>query len=685
LELCLGVSTVWNAGFLPPSNGFLNEWRAWQPKRPTLIVIDEVQQRSSEAKTILETLGLRGEGLSNKVRVLLVGRSRSKELEKLFNVDPYEWEVDFEASAFSTPLAMDALSEKQAAAIVQHLAPGYSRFSEMTEHNSGLWLPLFAVLTGMAARETGQAYRWDQKTVTRFILERDRNQYWQDCTLEDENLLAYLAVAGRRPLNLLARDDATKLFPRDPRTALEHNRLIVGHDGPELMPLDPMPLSELFVLNLLTETPLPESTEDRGHKVMELAMQIQIASTDFVLDTLNNYPDHPGMPRLLAMMIPSFDRSSSMVLPLGIPILMDSIGDLVRSGQTASAKAFAKAAFLLERRNYSEILIWGGWATATFNLISALAEVGSFQEAVLSLEEFERNAQDEASFEFLGKAYTNTVISAARWEQKAVAWSLAEKSLALASSRPETSTFVAGALLDGVKAAPTVSDAERMFRSALNIWSTSTQKNGFFEDVVRLAGNVANRAQRDGQLGASFGIFSAIASSVRQLEPGMVPAHLVARLAVPAGAAAPSLSEQQVCDFREFLKALAEEHAWNDEVRRFSMHALYNVVNTLSRKPGGAAAEMAFGAFVSMCEVGAMQPKWESAENNCLAAAYNLLSNSIDENLGRRVRKELELRLPNVLTPEFLASQLENWGADPSVFAAFSVKLLGRTNGSSPT
>jgi hypothetical protein len=383
---------------------------------------------------------------------------------------------------------------------------------------------------------------------------------------------------------------------------------------------------------------------------------------------MNDYPDHPGTSRLIAAMIPSFDSSMSAVIGYGVPIMLETITECTQSGQIALAKTFARAARLLEQRNYPDLTIWGGWGAAMFNLASGLAKNDSFQEAVSVIEELERGAQTEDAFASLGKAYSNVVIDAVNRQRDDVAWPLVQQALALALRRPEVGRWVAPGLVSGVQLAPSVAHAETMLYSALELLKINSRDSDLIGNIAAIALNVANRAQREERGEIALRTFSSTLSLIKQLSSDVIPAAMIARVAIPAGAVMAYSSFGEISDFASKLKTLAEEHCEDEDVRHNCLTGLYNCLCVLRLDDDKERMASALSVFASMCQIGAMRPKLDSAGNDCLAAAYRFASTGKAGLLGPRLRETLQVWLPESLAPDFLASREESWGVDLAAF-----------------
>src|SRR5262249_11950532 len=326
------------------------------------------------------------------------------------NTDPFEWETHFQPSAYGPTMSLDCLSLDDAEKIIDSLAQSTAWSKTILNQDPALRLPLFATLTGLAIACGRDELNWDRESVSRFVLERNRTRHWVGCSTEDENVLAYVSITGPQSANLLTTSSVADLFPKDPNKMLEHNQLMTDNIQPMLMPLEPSPLAELFVLDCLGRDKDPYSETARGHRTSSAAFQMSVNVADFTLKAMMHYPDHSALPRLIAAMIPQFDQRVAAPLGFGIPILNDELVDIARSGHTTLAQAYLTAARILRRRSYPVAIAFG--ADADFNFASTLAEAGDFHAAIKAIDEFEVEViATNQWFDALGKAYHNVVLT----------------------------------------------------------------------------------------------------------------------------------------------------------------------------------------------------------------------------------------------------------------------------------
>jgi hypothetical protein len=668
LDFCLSVANRWSAGFLPRDNAFIDEWSYWRPSSPTLIVIDEVELRTGEIRALLQALSLIQDDFDSPVRVLLLGRERSRHLQNLLKEDPFEWEAHFQPFAFGPSISLDALESSDASKIIDGLASGANWQTTILERDPALRLPLFSVLTGLALAAGRQALVWDPTSAARYVLERSRVVHWKGSTAKDENLLAYLSMIGPQSIRLLRNPPVEDLFPNDPEEALDHNQSMTGSEQSFLSPLRPQPLGELFVLDLLRRAPDPIAVRDRGHRVADAALRVPIISTDFVVSAMTHFPDHSGLPRLIAAMVPAFDASMEMTLGFGVPTLMDGIGESVKAGEIALARAYVNAVRLLSERNYSDAVCWGGYPTAAFRFITGLGDRGYFIEAIEAIQELETAVLAEGTeLDELGKAYANLTISAVEQDRHDLARTLTNRVLELASTVQRLGPYAAGAAVKGVQAAATVEEAEGFFENCARLLEKSPENTDLADAVAKVGNNVANRAQRDQAPRIALHVFDRIWSLAEKLGEGAIPPALIARTAIPAGACILILKDNDQGRFIARLVRHGATHDEDEEALSYCVQALYNVVTML----GGRSETNAAKAFGAICQIFARKPQWKV--NDCLAAAVRWwMSSNKNGRVVRQIRETLAKLVPAALDPEYLAGKGTEWGVDLSVFVEAS-------------
>ena len=178
--------------------------------------------------------------------------------------------------------------------------------------------------------------RWDSHLVSRYVLRRNRITYWGSMTPSDEAALAYACIS-RDPTDAITYHEGLPEVRTVPwPTLLERNQEFTGTETPGLAPLEPGPMGELFVLELLAASHDPVGTSDIGHRAAAASFDLNPFANEFVLRCWLHFPEHSGLPRLIAIMVEHFDRRSRLVLPMGVAILKESACEYVADGQNGT-------------------------------------------------------------------------------------------------------------------------------------------------------------------------------------------------------------------------------------------------------------------------------------------------------------------------------------------------------------
>ncbi|MFD0657406.1 serine protease [Thermocatellispora tengchongensis] len=370
LELCLeAAADGWHAGFLIPDVPFA--WSSWLPARPTLIVVDEIEYRKDTVREIVRVLSARSDELTDRVRVLLLAREKAARIESLLKIEPTDWDVFFADTAAGPAIELGELDAGDAARLARDVPGG-------TAAPASAGSPLHTMLAALAG--PGQR-AWDAALIGRYVLRRNRMSYWQDMTDLDEAALAYACITRDTSDALPHSGLLPELEPAGWRELVARNHAFTGTDAPGLAPLEPGPIGELFTLDLIARAPDAESTEDLGHRVVAAAFRLNPLANEFALRCMLHYPEHQGLPRLIAAMVEEFDLSSPSPFFTGLPILIESAGQYAESGDVALAFAEAEAARLLTVRESLSLLTAGSYSELLFNLVTKFCQAGDWPAA----------------------------------------------------------------------------------------------------------------------------------------------------------------------------------------------------------------------------------------------------------------------------------------------------------------
>jgi hypothetical protein len=331
LECCLRAlrdQPTWQAGWLADSDAF-TEWSTWQPKAPTLIVIDDASRVAEETRQMIVALFRRRDTLAHPVRVLLLEREASGNwLERLTGSGADRHSLD--ASRYGNPLELHGLQAEDLWSIVHAIveqkkdaAPvDRDRTVAALEKIDPLKRPLFASFVAdalVAGRDIGQ---WDQKELLESVLKTDMDQQWQPAgvTEEDKNLLAVATLADELPLTVLKDPPVAGWLPTPRAYSPDRCRVMCGRSSDAVLnPLTPDILGEFFVLEHLRPS---SSIDERPAALIDIALALpstrrttgmsygwkrgeeseRIARLRkhlyFVGRCARNFPDHPSLQQL---------------------------------------------------------------------------------------------------------------------------------------------------------------------------------------------------------------------------------------------------------------------------------------------------------------------------------------------------------------------------------------------------
>ena len=500
LELCLEAADAgWHAGFLVPGIPF--EWHIWLPARPTLIVVDEQEYRRDVIKEIITVLAARSDTLTERVRLLLLGREKSDRFEQSLGVDPTDWDAFYSDSAAGEPISLQPLSDTDSRRLAAEVAG--SGVPHPWGGDVAFRLPLYAILAGIAGDAVGP--QWDSHLASRYVLRRNRITYWGSMTPSDEAALVYACIT-RDPTDTLAHYRGLPEVAAVPwPTLLERNQEFTGTEAHGLTPLEPGPIGELFVLELLAASHDPAGTSDIGHRAAAAAFDLNAFANEFVLRCQLHFPEHTGLPRLIAVMVEYFDRGSTMLLPSGVAILEESAREYAADGGTALPFAQAEAVRLLERRPEAAFsLTIAGYGSILFELVTAFAKRGDW-EATRQATQLLRQAAEEYARESgrafalrlpseVGRGYGNAILFTFEAGVTDLSATLFRELLALTQLLgPELDPYLGNAAIDAVKAEATCADGLQLARTVLAALGPGRTPSGVKDALF----NVVNRAGRE--------------------------------------------------------------------------------------------------------------------------------------------------------------------------------------------
>lgn len=241
---CLAIG--YDAGFFRDVRDE-NYWLAWQPRRATLIVIDDASEHSERIVQLLKYLGQRSPEFSYPVRILLVERTIPEKLRQLDEQLLYT-----EHQYRREPLKLYPLTTGELEKLGREVAALRGRTLKWTDQQKkqiltiSQGLPLFMILAIDSFLENNGSVRWETKEdFVREQTKRTRAKLVQAGI--PEGCLPLLAMAS---LTRYLRWDTAQRFINDP--ACENKQLLdrlYGRDTAGGIPaIEPAVLGESFLL-----------------------------------------------------------------------------------------------------------------------------------------------------------------------------------------------------------------------------------------------------------------------------------------------------------------------------------------------------------------------------------------------------------------------------------------------------
>lgn len=319
LEIVLAQSAMaWNAGFLDRrhlSHQRTDYWDLWQPRLPTLIVIDYAAQEPEKVEVLLLGLASRKPPhlLRQPVRVLLLDRySKDERLAKL--LDNARSPVNAKAvRGKDLELARANVSH-----ILAHLLPGraddqrtaLTALDEIDKEHR----PLFAYLVGDAVARGANVHGWDRDALLEDVVKRERREFWEPAAErgglgkrieKEERALALATMRDGLPIGSLQDADGDVLPRWDHDRHPTLFRVMSGTMADEFIaPLLPGIVGEFFVLEVIEKV---QRARTKGGSTFpeilaEHSWQDELATAQFLSRCWQDFPDRPGLKHLFAFL-----------------------------------------------------------------------------------------------------------------------------------------------------------------------------------------------------------------------------------------------------------------------------------------------------------------------------------------------------------------------------------------------
>ncbi len=380
-RLCLRLAMLahaegWRAGFLPKSYAAdMNALDAWQPQRPTLIVVDYTLKRRDAVRVVADRLARRAGNLPQPVRLLLIEREGGASFDAQFLgadsqgvINPHRHADPF----YGPELALPPLAEDDLWALAQggrwHPAP---RELPLSRNGFFAWLdeldeerrPLVAMILADAASAEPGRPAFDSLTAElQRLLERDRRDLWPAKLGCAETPIgvpdADAAIAFATMLDGMEREEFEALeaacdrsLQFDVDACAAALGTIFDAQAPRLPPLEPDLIGEFFALEVLGRG---EGFRGLRHPRLGEAAWRQRPDrmADFVRRAGQNFPNHRAT-QPLQVPIPGITeswrlRGYSLLLGAGtLDAGLVAVADALREAatqDTAAANAFAEIA-----------------------------------------------------------------------------------------------------------------------------------------------------------------------------------------------------------------------------------------------------------------------------------------------------------------------------------------------------
>lgn len=251
-------------------------WRFWQPRRPTVIVIDDAAEHTNRILVLLRDLGQRSKELKYPVRVLLVERAIPEHLKQLDEKVLYSENRYRQDSLRISPLGADDL-ERLATEIASLRGRALNWTDDQKKHilKISQGRPLFMILAADNLIENNGNISWkESEDILKDQTARTRAKLLQAGLTEACVPLVAMATLTRR----LSWETA-KLLTTDPEC--ENKGLfdrLYGRDTTQYIPaLEPDLLGEYFILQEFAN--LTESRQNLFLKIAWDASPKEVAET----------------------------------------------------------------------------------------------------------------------------------------------------------------------------------------------------------------------------------------------------------------------------------------------------------------------------------------------------------------------------------------------------------------------
>ncbi len=323
LELVLSqASGGWHAGFLESNPDDHPNWSRWQPRVPTLLIVDYAGREAGAVAAMLKGLAERDRKgphtLRYPVRVVLIERdAKGPWLDTILNSSPVvrgdhthgsDWELKPLADVwpiFEHVLTVEGAAKAGRDATLQKL-------TEIDREQR----PLFAYLMADAMKAGHDVRAWDRAALLADVIDRDRWKFWLKEAgaaakpadiLKEECALALATMAATSSAPLTRQELKAAESPLLPAWDIARHpamfKAMTGHASAGIRPLEPDIVGEFFALETLKRLATHDAAD--AQSLVELAWQIRPDDMWwFVSRCVNDFPEHAEFKRTYAIKPP---------------------------------------------------------------------------------------------------------------------------------------------------------------------------------------------------------------------------------------------------------------------------------------------------------------------------------------------------------------------------------------------
>ncbi len=387
LELVLAqTSGWWNAGFLDPEQKLAPDWALWQPRLPTLMIVDYAGRKPDLIASMLKGLAEREPPnlLRYPVRVILIERNAKgpwldviTRASRLVAGETARSDLALEPIADVWPIFEHVLGEDRAATAGRDMT--LKRLCEIDQDQR----PLFAHLMADAMRNGRDVRRWDRTALLSDVIERERHHFWLPAArltglgdrpvdiLKEERALALATMVGTTAVPLTRSELKSCWSPLLPAWDVDRHPLMfaamTGTDAVNVIrPLEPDIIGEFFSLEALSNLSDTDATS-----LIQLAWHIRPdQASRFVSSCAADFLDHRRFPVTYAI-----KPETLLIAKNWVNAAFDLILALRESNVQEAQRLHREMKALAVAHDATEPMLLQVWGAAACNLIIVLRRI----------------------------------------------------------------------------------------------------------------------------------------------------------------------------------------------------------------------------------------------------------------------------------------------------------------------